>query len=84
MIADRSSPDEQSSRPSGDEALPFVVCLSDDIVVKADQVASRCFNQHAPHQVIATRRAPGAAAGGGFRRGAKGSRVGCSAPSVRW
>jgi hypothetical protein len=63
MIADPTSPDDPSSRHGTEHALSFVVCLSDDAVVKANLMASPVFNQHSPHEVIATRRAPNAAAG---------------------
>jgi hypothetical protein len=58
MISDRSSSDDQTSRPAREEALSFVVCLSDDAVVKSNLMASPVFIRHAPHEVIATRPAP--------------------------
>ncbi len=58
MVADRSSPDDQNPRPAGEDALSFVICLTDDAVVKANLMASPIFNQYEPHEAIATRRPP--------------------------
>ena len=55
MVADRSSPDDQNPRPAGEDALSFVICLTDDAVVKANLMASPIFNQYEPHEAIATR-----------------------------
>ncbi len=63
MISDRYSLDDQTSRQCIEDTLCFVVCLSDDAVVKANLMASPVFNRHSPHELIATRHATSAAAG---------------------
>jgi hypothetical protein len=63
MPSDLYSTDDQTSRLAREDALSFFVCLSDDAVIKANLIASPDFNRYASHEVIATRRAPSAAAG---------------------
>ena len=43
--------------------LSFVVCLSDDATLKANLMASPCLGRNSPHEVLAVRNAPSAAAG---------------------
>jgi hypothetical protein len=43
--------------------LSFVVCLSDDAVLDANLMTSPCLGSGTPHEVVAIRNAPSAAAG---------------------
>jgi hypothetical protein len=44
-------------------SLSFVVCAADNAIMQANLLSSPCLNRYSPHQVIAIRGAPSAAAG---------------------
>jgi hypothetical protein len=54
---------DRGLRQEGTVALTFVVCISDNVILKANLLSSPCLQSHSPHQVIAIQNAPSAAAG---------------------
>jgi hypothetical protein len=63
MSADHPGLDGPARHAAGEIALTFVVCLSDDSILKANLLASPCLGPGSPHEVMAIRNAPSAAAG---------------------
>jgi hypothetical protein len=53
----------ESGRPTAEQAISFVVCSSDEIILKANLLASPCLTKNSCHEDIAIRNAPSAAAG---------------------
>jgi hypothetical protein len=49
--------------PSGEHALSFVACVADSAVLRANLLASPCFEAGSPHEVILVKNCPSAADG---------------------
>ena len=58
MSTDRSGLDGLVVQRADESSLSFVVCLSDEAVLKANLLASPCLGPSSPHEVIAVRNAP--------------------------
>src|SRR5262249_12629070 len=63
MSGDEFGPTGVEPQPTDHVPLSFVVCLSDDTIFQANPLASPCLQPGSPHEVIAVRYAPSAAAG---------------------
>jgi hypothetical protein len=72
MSVDKPGLDGPARLSAGEIALTFVVCLSDDAILKANLLASPCLGAGSPHEVIAIRNAP--SAGAGLRMGLERAR----------
>ena len=59
----RAGKDDDADSAAAPARLSFVVCLADDATLKANLLASPCLGPGSPHEVIAVRNAPSAAAG---------------------
>jgi hypothetical protein len=63
MSADSPAPDGPGPSLNDRSLLSFVVCLSDEAALETNLLASPCLGRGSPHEVIAIRNAPSAAAG---------------------